>query len=505
MSFVKVNIILLIGMFISFTIYFGNRYLKSPDWQFWVFTLALGLFAATGYFKSWPLFPYLLSSSLGCLTISCFAIFIKLGSCSNINTDGKDHCYVEKSNLIHQDNSEGVNIGLANTGIYALTDKQLNRHCLILGASGVGKTVTIGNFIESAILRNIPLIFVDGKGDSDLYRAVEDFTKKVGTDFRGLSGSDANSWSYNPLTTGDFTSKKDRIVSLRDWSEDHYRILAEGYLQTAFKVLEQAEIKIDMVNLADHLEFEQLVLMARQSDNEKLMNEVVRREAAAKQVSSLIAEIDNLAGSAAGQLLDTMSEKPCIQLNDVISEGGVAMFSINKLQFPQFGGTLGKLVINDVKALAGDLIKQGACQPFYLILDEFSGFAGDQVTNLINMGRSAGAHVILGSQTLSDMDQVSRSFTGQVLGSVSSFIVHSLNNPDDAERMASVFGTRQSNQITHQIGRDGTTGTGSLRSTRSYLIHPDDIKNLGVGQAYIYSKTNNSSPSLVQIRRSEIG
>ena len=50
-----------------------------------------------------------------------------------------------------------------------------------------------------------------------------------------LSGK---SCRYNPLVPGGYSAKKDRIIELRDWSEDHYRKLAEGYMQTVFKVLD---------------------------------------------------------------------------------------------------------------------------------------------------------------------------------------------------------------------------------------------------------------------------
>ena len=36
-----------------------------------------------------------------------------------------------------------------------------------------------------------------------------------------------------------------------------------------------------------------------------------------------------------------------------------------------------------------------AKNPVYVIFDEFSVFAGEQVLNVINMGRSAGIHAVL--------------------------------------------------------------------------------------------------------------
>ena len=46
-----------------------------------------------------------------------------------------------------------------------------------------------------------------------------------------LFAMNGESCAYNPLASGGYSAKKDRIVELREWTEDHYRKLAEGYLQ----------------------------------------------------------------------------------------------------------------------------------------------------------------------------------------------------------------------------------------------------------------------------------
>lgn len=49
-----------------------------------------------------------------------------------------------------------------------MSDEELNQHMLIIGTTGAGKTNTILNFVDSAISRNLPCVYLDGKGSVDL-------------------------------------------------------------------------------------------------------------------------------------------------------------------------------------------------------------------------------------------------------------------------------------------------------------------------------------------------
>jgi hypothetical protein len=42
--------------------------------------------------------------------------------------------------------------------------------------------------------------------------------------------------------------------------------------------------------------------------------------------------------------------------------------------------------------------------------------------------------------------------------------------------------------MTHQVDSNGGTGTGSLRFVKEFMVHPDKIKRLQVGQAVIARK-----------------
>jgi conjugal transfer pilus assembly protein TraD len=221
----------------------------------------------------------------------------------------------------------------------------------------------------------------------------------------------------------------------------------------------------------------------------------------------LIAEIENIAKSELGHLFDC-SEGKIIELRKAISEKAVIYVGLQPLAFPSYAETLGKLFINDLKSLLSEQLRQSTVTPIPLMLlfDEFSLFAGEQIINLINQGRSAGAHAVLSTQSLSDITaKGGQALLGQVLNNVNNFIILRQNFPADAEMLASVVGTCDNLNISAQISaEDGALQGGGISRMKSYIIHPDEIKRLELGEAIFMNKAK-FLVQRVKLRRGRIG
>ena len=386
--------------------------------------------------------------------------------------------------------ASGTFLGVDGVGQNAyLSDKDANLHTLCVGTTGSGKTTTIANIIESAVVRKHPVVYVDGKGDLDLAYRLRDFSRQQQTPFYLFSMVGDESVRYNPISSGSYTSKKDRLIELREWSEDHYRKIAEGYLQSVFRLLERSELKVDLIQLSHYLQPPALMQLARELKSRELMVEVDQIQDRFKDISSLAAEIENLARSDIGHLFDCRGDD-VLMLEKALSENAVVYFCLSPLQFPAYAGTLGKLIINDIKSLVGSIINRGETKKTFIILDEFSVFAGEQVINLINQGRGAGVHAVLATQSLSDIVRKGDdALLGQVINNTNNYIIQRQNHPEDAEILASVIGTEEKLQVTSQVQvGQGGTGMGSVRRSREYLVHPDDLKRLKMGEAILVNK-----------------
>ncbi len=386
-----------------------------------------------------------------------------------------------------------------------LKDRDANLHTLAIGTTGSGKTTGLGNIIESAIIRSHPLIYVDGKGDRNLAKRIEAFAKEQQVPFY-LFSMIGESLRYNPIAEGGYTSKKDRIIELRHWSEDHYRKIAEGYLQTVFQILQGAHIQIDLCQLANYLEPDALYLLARERNDKDLARMADLLDAKRKDIASLIAEIENMANSEIGHLFDC-SQGNVLTLSQALQENAVVYFCLQPLAFPAYAEMLGKFIINDIKCLAASqLTKEDAHKrKIFTIFDEFSVFAGDQIINLINQGRGAGIHAVLSTQSLSDINRKGGdALVGQVLNNCNNYIIQRQNNPEDSETLAAIIGTEDKFEVTSQItAKQPNSGIGTVRGTKSYIIHPDDIKRLGLGQAILVNKQN-FNVQQIQLRKGMI-
>ena len=78
-----------------------------------------------------------------------------------------------------------------------LTDADAKQHTLVLGTIGSGKTVAILNVVESAIQRQLPMVYVDGKGDYALAQRVISYATARGWPAY-LFAMNGDSCLYNP-------------------------------------------------------------------------------------------------------------------------------------------------------------------------------------------------------------------------------------------------------------------------------------------------------------------
>jgi len=376
-----------------------------------------------------------------------------------------------------------------------ITDGALNNHVLVVGTTGRGKTVTTLNLIEAHIDRGLPVLILDGKGDAKTGHQVVEYARQKGRAaylfHQALNGP--SGCAYNPFVTKDFSALADMVVTLHDWSESYYQVLAKGYMQTVFKVALAIGEPVDLLSIQELMSVNAMVKVVRRHaktipNAEILLSEILdQRKAEAAGIEALRALIRNLARSSAAHLFDVNSGAPVLQLERAREEGAVAYFALPALTFPDLSKAIGKLVINDAR---NTLSQQEG--PWLIVLDEISTFVGQQVLNLVNQGRSYGARVILSGQSFSDFEASvvagGAPFLSQVLASVNTLVVHQLNSPADAELASQYAGTFQKVEVTAQVVEGVATGVGSARSSREFIVSPDDFKELGTGEAFLVSK-----------------
>jgi len=381
----------------------------------------------------------------------------------------------------------GVYLGQDNlTGEpIVLSSQELNQHTFLCGTTGSGKTTTILCFVDYALRNGLPLVVVDGKGDPDLARTLASMAGSHNRELQLFSISEPErSWNYNPLSCGGSTELKDRLMELSEWREPYYQYMAERYLQMAFTLFEKTYGSFDLSSFIYGLAPEKLELLAcRLKAPASALNYLSSIDK--KGISGLIDRLTLIIESQIGHLFCNEPGKT-ISLVDSVASKNVILFSLDSLAYPLYAKLLGRLVVNDLKAVASRRTKD---DPLVLtVYDEFDVFARRNVVDLINKTRSKGFAALIAAQSLADLDICDSALRKQIIQNCNTLIIQRQNASEDAEELSRIIGTEETWMMTHQVDSNGGTGTGSLRFVKELMIHPDKIKRLQVGQAVIARK-----------------
>ena len=181
--------------------------------------------------------------------------------------------------------------------------------------------------------------------------------------------------------------------------------------------------------------------------------------------------------------------------------------SLDSSRYPKTAALVANMVAQDLKTVVSEIQQGGRAARGLVAIDEFSALDGNHLLGLFQRARSAGISLILSRQEMADLQRVDRGFREQVIGNVETLIGFRQNVPESAELIASIAGTREVWINTFQterklglVGGISESGTGSKRRGEEFIVHPNEIKAFGVGEALVIQK-NPHRVSVVRVAR----
>lgn len=371
----------------------------------------------------------------------------------------------------------GIEIG----GIF-LSDEARLRHTHIVGATGSGKTVLLEHLIYRDLARGHGALIIDPKGERDLYERVRNYCRSIGRerDLHLLSATHLDESSrWNPLNLGTAAELESKFFGAARYSHDYYAKAVEFGLQRAFRELvtekEQASLSLcDLVATLDQL--------SNSGKDDAL--------------KGLYFDLNNLAFGEWGPILGT-AEKPGrqdeVSLLDLTRRNEILFVDLPTEGKAVQAARVGALLLQEITLLSGIRKRMAISRsdrPFSVYVDEFDAFATEGFVTFLNKGRSSDLMIHMAHQTLADLQKVSPTFMGQIMGNPNVRFIFRLDFPDDAERFAKLFGTKTVHKRTFQTERGEYTGRGSAREVQEFRMHPDFIKDLRTGQCILGIKTD---------------
>ncbi|MCM0604484.1 MAG: type IV secretion system DNA-binding domain-containing protein [Xanthomonadaceae bacterium] len=365
-----------------------------------------------------------------------------------------------------------------------INDDSRLRHTHILGSTGSGKSVLIEQLLFQDLERGQGAIIIDAKGDRAFYQRVKRFCTQLGrgSDLSLLSTSHIQeSALWNPCRLGSPSELQSKFFGAARYEESFYAKAVESALIRAFQNISAKEL--NLLTLNDLVS--ELKTLTKDGRDENL--------------KGVYFDFDNLSRSDWAPLFG-LTKKSGIQKEvsflDVVRKNEILFIDLPTEGQKVQSERVGRLLLQEILLLSGlrkrfPHLKSG--RPFSVYIDEFDAFATPSFISFLNKGRSSEFMIHMAHQTLSDLKLVHPDFEGQLIGNTNCRFFFRVDLPDDAEKCALIIGTKKVTKTTSQIKDGASTGMGTIRETQEFIAHPDQIKNLKVGECVVSIKTQNLS------------
>jgi intracellular multiplication protein IcmO len=404
-----------------------------------------------------------------------------------------------------------------------VSDENLMRHVMLVGQSGVGKTVTGSFLMFQQILRGGGVIFIDGKMNKDDLANVHRFCAWAGREHDLVvinPGDPGLSNTYNPILTGSPDEVVSRILGLipsteTDAGADHYKQAANQGLSTLLYALRRIGCAYNFMDLTILLispaAMEHLVNRCPPGD-EKISLQLFLSQFRGKEGLDVRKMRDTFGGIAGrmytfgtgdfGKTLNTYT--PDVDLFEALRENRIIYVMLPTMGKDTAATNFGKMVIGDLRTAVSWLQalpeRQRPNPPILGFFDEAGSYVSQTWARMFEQSRSARIMLMPAVQTLANLEAVSPELKEMVIGNTWTKLFFKLGSHLTAEESAELIGKYfavmrdlRSNSSQSESGRflsvnaDIGVGSGSgmmfgERQQETYRVSPDDLKALDKGE-----------------------
>lgn len=371
-------------------------------------------------------------------------------------------------------NKAAIGFSVSHSRDVLFSEIPFQRHNLILGGSGFGKSNLISLIMEHKILANSPLVYFDPKGSKseiNQFRSLHNFYGKECLIFSELY---PNEISYNPLNGLNNTQRTQIIMRSLEWSEGearYYKDQSQRALMQTMTALEQEKSIVSLPNISRHL-FEH-------RDN--------------KETSGLLAQLEILMSSPFGVLLEDNGKSLDMR---ALRESRKSLYvGLSTQGYGSVAKTIGKLIINDIQmtshmvGIEADDSHNSIKDSFSVFIDEAGSILYEDFIDFLNKNRSSGYQTFIAMQTPADAEKIGPQFKDHLLELCSNWFILKQGNNDYASAISESIGTFKTIKRSAMTIDNIESERGSVREVREYLCPPQVIKDLEIGQCIMITKS----------------
>ncbi|MEM7828062.1 MAG: helicase HerA-like domain-containing protein [Candidatus Aenigmatarchaeota archaeon] len=365
--------------------------------------------------------------------------------------------HVKKQGLIL---GKGYNVITEKKGLITVPYDVMNRHIYILGATGAGKTSLLRNIVYQLINDGWGVLFIDLKGENniltDMWQACIRANRRK--DFIYFSPIRSEKFMtetavWNPLIHGDASVVTSRLMDA--FGTDNPE--AEFYEKVKYDILYAIISCMKETNMV--FNFKDMSWVLQSAQNMKKLAHITPMGQAKQILTSIINDwIDNpkvyvtyikgtkvavqeMATGLASEICN--ATEPTLDLADAVEKKLVIYSYLPTMYAKASMRAIGKMMLSELKNVFANIqaYVRGKAR-FAIVIDEFEELAFKSVKDMFNKARSAGVSMIVGHQTLSDINYEIRSveFTKSLMDNTACKLIMQVNSRETAEMLAGIIG-----------------------------------------------------------------
>ena len=383
--------------------------------------------------------------------------------------------------------------------LFRLRLSELERHATVIGTTGSGKTTSLARLIDAALLASWSVLVVDAKGGR-LATICRSLGLRHQAPVRLWLPDHPDSWTYDPCA-GEPSAVANRLVGAFDHGREGqvYRNLSQAVVPLAVRALVESGEACTLDSLRYRLDETHLAGLARQVTDVGLKTElqtILHDPLHRATLSGIAGRLRSLRHGVFGRWL--LPSEHTIDLATCLQSAGVTYLGLPATAASEDVALVGRVLIQHLKQVAYDGLWAEDPHPGLVVFDEFASL-GDatQLVDLLLQAREARLAVVVSTQQLPRDAVVLR----KALLGAGVLMSHQIGAPEDADAIARALGSRNGTEILRsiQLGPAGPIVRRFLRNRESFLIAPDELACLAIGQAAASVRFGQQRLAVVQV------
>jgi hypothetical protein len=376
---------------------------------------------------------------------------------------------------------------------------ELRHHVAVIGATGSGKTTTLGRFVDAALSADWSVLIVDAKGGrlADISR---ELAAHHGVPSRIWLPGAADSWTYD-VCAGEPTVIANRLIGAFQHGPEGevYHNLSQAMLPAVARAVQQTGSTCDLDTVRHWLDANLLVGLARRVPDPLLKAELLgfNTDLHRKALAGLSGRLGALRLGTFGAWL--LPSARTVDLGASLSSPGLTYLGLPATGASEDVSLIGRVLFQDLKQVAYAALwrKPAAQRAALVVFDEFASLReADQLIDLLLQAREARLAMVVSSQHVPKLAGLRHAILGAGM-----LVLHQIGSPDDADLLARAIGTRLGGELIRQvhIGPNGPFVRRWVRRVPRFRIPPDDLRQLAIGQAVVSVRLGQQRTAVVQV------